>query len=107
FRSIWKPSSLLALSVQANWSWPAPAWLCQLTVMGSKKKIRMKDLKRLLLELTLSHHAAADHQGLKDDSVSLATISAISVKVKRGEQFGVSCSAKGTLFRGMQLRKEI
>jgi len=44
FRSILKPSSLLELSVQANWSWPALAWLCQLRALRRKKKIRMKYL---------------------------------------------------------------
>jgi hypothetical protein len=59
FRSILKPSSLLELSVQANWSWPALAWFCQVSVPRRKKKIRMKHLRTLRSKLISSPQAAA------------------------------------------------
>src|SRR5262249_49823090 len=79
FRSIMKPCSLSALSVQANWSSPALDWLCQCRV-AKKKKVRIHS-RRFRLRLTLTPQAAAYHETYL--SCFEGQYSGILLKVKR------------------------
>jgi len=67
-RSILKPSSLLELSFQDNWSWAALAWWCHPRLVR-RKKIKIKYLRRFRLEFTLSSSGCCVPRDLKKGPV--------------------------------------